>query len=161
MRNDCQFSACRRYRYSLRHEIDDLPLVGERLIMWIGLNPSTADENTLDPTLRRIRAFTLRERGTAFVMTNLFAWRDTDPKNMMAATNPVGPENDATLLNFAAKSDLIICAWGGGGEHLGRAASVMEMLEGWNASCLGKNADGSPRHPLYLAANTPLVPFTL
>jgi len=160
MSNVCQFSPSRRYRYSLKHEIDGLPLVLEHPIMWIGLNPSTADENMLDPTLRRVRTFTMREGGTAFVMTNLFAWRDTDPKNMMAAADPVGPDNDATLLNFATRSEMIICAWGGGGEHRARAAEVIKLLKDYPLYCLGTNGDGSPRHPLYLSGATKLEAFT-
>jgi hypothetical protein len=158
MNNPCQFSACRRYRYSLTHEIDTIP-IGAVVVLWIGLNPSTADENALDPTLRRVRAFTTRLGGNTFVMANLFAWRDTDPKKMMAVEDPVGPENDEVLKALAAVSSIIVCAWGAHGGHRDRAAVVRTLLAGHSVHCLGTNADGSPRHPLYLSASTPLVPY--
>lgn len=159
MNNACQFSRCRRYRYSLTHEIDSLPLADARQIMWVGLNPSTADENELDPTLRRVRAFTMREGGTSFVMTNLFAWRDTKPAGMKAAVDPVGPLNDRVLLAQAAASALIVCAWGTDGDYRYRASNVLHLLRDFPLRCLGKNGDGSPKHPLYVAGNTPFVAY--
>jgi len=156
--NKCKFSPCRQYRYSLIHQVDEIQ-IGSKFIMWIGLNPSTADENQLDPTLRRIRVFTRREDGHSFAMTNLFAWRDTQPKNMMAVPDPVGPENDEVLQTLAKISSLVICAWGADGYHRDRYWDVVKLLDGIPLFCLGTNGDGSPRHPLYVAANTPLVRF--
>lgn len=155
--NTCRFSPCRRYRYTLEHAMDELQIGKRKQVMWIGLNPSTADESSLDPTLRRIRGFTMREGGTVFVMTNLFAWRDTDPKKMKVAADPIGPENDALLVETAAASDVIVCAWGTHGGFRDRARAVVERLRQHHVlMCLGWNADGSPLHPLYVPGMTPL-----
>jgi hypothetical protein len=78
MENECTFSPDRRHRYSLIHRIN--PLLGDRLIMWIGLNPSTADESQLDPTLTRIRSFSEREGYDGFWMANIFALRTPYPR---------------------------------------------------------------------------------
>lgn len=86
--NTCTFSPCRTYRYSLVHEWDrDLPRVA-----FIMLNPSTADENALDPTLRRCLGFARSWGYGSFEIGNVFAFRATDPKAMKAAADPFGPE---------------------------------------------------------------------
>ena len=113
MENECAFSADRRYRYSLIHRIN--PLLGDNLILWIGLNPSTADEQQLDPTLTRIRSFSQREGFDGFWMANLFGLRTPYPKEMRADPEPVGAGNDAALLEAAARCDKIVAAWGAGG----------------------------------------------
>ena len=92
--NECVFSKCRTWRYVLKHTWRDLLDTEERALVWIALNPSTADENQLDPTLRRIRGFTMAEGGNTFYMLNLFAFRATDPRNLKAAADPIGlPRN--------------------------------------------------------------------
>jgi hypothetical protein len=160
--NDCHFSPCRRYRYTLEHMID--PLLGrdgQRRIMWIGLNPSTADESQLDPTLRRIRAFSVGWGFTSFVMTNLFAFRATDPADMLAEADPVGPENDDWLVHTAAGCEKVVACWGTHGAHVGREVAVMRLLNVERLTCLGLNQGRSPKHPLYVSARTALVPFRL
>jgi hypothetical protein len=89
LENVCQFSPDRVHRYRLIHRIN--PLFGQRLIMGIGLNPSTADENKLDPTLTRIARFSEREDIDGFWMSNLFGLRTPYPKEMMAAPDPNVP----------------------------------------------------------------------
>jgi hypothetical protein len=130
---------------------------GERLMLWIGLNPSTADEQQLDPTLTRIARFSEREGMDGFWMGNLFGLRATDPAVMKAATDPNGPGNDASLLEAAGRCEKIVAAWGVHGEHLDRAAAVVKLLTGHELWCLGTTKDGHPRHPLYVRANQPLV----
>lgn len=159
MNNLCQFSPCRRYRYTLRHRWDEL--MPEASVMWIGLNPSTADENQLDPTLRRVRAFSAGWGFTSFVMTNLFAFRATDPRDMMEEQDPVGPENDRHLLETARRCSLVVAAWGVHGVHLERARQVGRLLAGPNLVCLGTTKDGHPRHPLYVAGDTILIPYKI
>lgn len=155
-KNDCRFSPCGKYRYSLRHSWEKfgsafvpVPYAGQKRVMWIGLNPSTANEDQLDPTLRRIRAFSHAWGFRAFVMTNLFAYRATMPRDMLLQTDPVGPENNAILLNEAASCELIIACWGTHGSHLGRDATIRALMVA-PLYCLGANADKSPRHPLYV-----------
>lgn len=153
MINPCTFSADRAFRYLLTHEWAAL-LQPTRPVLWIGLNPSTADENDLDPTLRRIRAFSEAMGCNAFVMANLFAFRATDPAVMMQAEDPVGPDNDLLVLEAAVKAERIVACWGTHGDHRGRERTVRELLGHFDLWCLGKNNDGSPKHPLYLAATT-------
>jgi hypothetical protein len=157
MNNLCQFSACRKYRYTLEHHIEgsELLVSGVRRIMWIGLNPSTADEQQLDPTLRRIRAFSFAWGYTDFVMTNLFAFRATLPEEMKASADPVGPENDAALVRTAAQCELIVAAWGVHGTFRHRATDVMGgPLRGFELQHLVATKDGHPKHPLYVRGNT-------
>ena len=158
MNNECVFSADRKHRYTLVHRADPLLRSG-RLLMWIGLNPSTADETQLDPTLTRILGYSLREGYDGFIMTNLFAWRATDPKDMKAAPDPVGPENDRWLLECAKQSGKVVAAWGSHGSFQGRAEHVGRILRKFEVVCLTRNADGAPGHPLYLKKTLPFRPF--
>ena len=155
MENECTFSPDRRHRYSLIHRIN--PLLGDSLILWIGLNPSTADEQQLDPTLTRIRGFSEREGYDGFLMTNIFGYRATDPQDMRREQDPVGPENDAALLAAAKRCDKIVAAWGAHGLHLDRAVAVAQLLRRHPLWCLGTTKDGHPRHPLYVNGRQELV----
>lgn len=160
MKNACHFSDCRRYRYTLEHTIDELVKTHRRFVA-IMLNPSTADEQQLDPTLRRVRGFAIRERCSSFSVGNAFAWRDTDPAAMMRAQDPVGPLNDEFLLGLARTADVIIVGWGKHGSYRGRDKQVAKLLADFPLFCLGANGDGSPRHPLYVPAAQPLVRWPL
>lgn len=155
MDNLCSFSPDRKHRYSLVHRWN--PLFGDRLILWIGLNPSTADESQLDPTLTRIRSFSQREGFDGFWMANLFGLRTPYPKEMTAAPDPVGPGNNAALLEAADRCERIVAAWGVCGEFQARADAVVRLFAGRELWCLGTTQDGHPRHPLYVAASQPLV----
>lgn len=125
--------------------------------MWIGLNPSTADESQLDPTLTRIRAFSEREGYDGFLMTNLFGFRATDPQDMVRARDPVGPDNDAALLTAARRCDQVVAAWGAHGVHQERARAVAQLFARHKLWCLGTTKDGHPRHPLYIKGDQPLI----
>ncbi len=158
MDNACHFSPDRRHRYSLVHRWN--PLLGDRLILWIGLNPSTADEAQLDPTLTRIAAFSQREGFDGFWMANLFALRTPYPKEMMAARDPVGPDNDTSLLAAADRCERLVAAWGVSGAYQARADAVVRLFAGRPLWCLGTTQGGHPRHPLYVAGRQPLVPWS-
>lgn len=164
MQNDCSFSDCRRYRYTLRHRWDEL-FEGRRAI-FMCLNPSTADEKQLDPTLTRIKSFCGRLGANEFLMLNIFAYRATDPKDMMAVEDPVGPENNAHIKAAITEAYAlnnghldIVGGWGNHGQHMNRQVDCLALLEPFrelpnlNISCLGKNANQTPKHPLYIAAN--------
>ncbi|MBC2594895.1 DUF1643 domain-containing protein [Ruficoccus amylovorans] len=162
MNNPCIFSPGRKYRYMLKHRWDEL--MPENTLLWIGLNPSTADENVLDPTLRRIKAFSVREGYSAFIMCNLFAFRATNPKDMLAQSDPVGPWNDGHILDFlAACRGKVVACWGTDGNHHNRAEIVMRLLRLHSAEilCLGRNLNKTPKHPLYVKGDAPLVPYKL
>lgn len=142
------------YRYRLWRIWDP----SRQLLNIIGLNPSTADATEDDPTLKRCMAFAQREGYGGLVLTNLFAYRSTDPEEMMEADDPVGPENDAHLLVAANECRQVLLAWGNGGSYLDRSAQVQAML-GPDRLCLGVTAQGEPRDPLYLKKDEPFVPF--
>lgn len=131
-------------------------------IMWIGLNPSTADEQKLDPTLRRIRAFSMGWGFTEFVMTNLFAYRSTDPRAMLRFSEPVGDRNDEVLLEQARNAQAVVVCWGSHGGHLLRDVVVSGLL--WKNHiplvCLGRTASDAPRHPLYVKASQNPIDYT-
>lgn len=121
-------------------------------LMVIGLNPSTADETLDDPTIRRCMGFAKLWGFGALCMTNLFAWRDTKPSEMIKAVEPVGVENDKWLAEIAKDAGMIVAAWGTHGWHMNRAGIVIAEFPGIH--CLRKNKDGSPQHPLYVPAST-------
>ncbi len=149
------FSPCRRWRYELWRQWDGkLPFC-----MFIGLNPSTADENLDDPTVRRCIRYARDWGYGALCMTNIFAWRDTDPKKMKAQTFPIGKENDNTLSYRAGQAGIVIAAWGTHGAHLGRHRAVMDLLPQLHALKVTK--DGFPNHPLYLPLDAKPILFSL
>ena len=142
------YSDCERYRYSLTRVWDD---IGRR-VNFVMLNPSTATEVQNDPTVERCerRARTLGYG--SFAVTNIFAWRDTDPRAMRAALDPVGPDNDAAIVERAAWADDVIAAWGTHGAHMGRGSTVATLLQTTRKPLfrLGLSKAGHPKHPLYL-----------
>ena len=148
LRNTAHLSRCRRYRYALWRTWDaQLPTV-----LFIGLNPSTADEKADDPTLIRCMRFA-RDWGYGGVcMANLFAYRATDPAAMKRAANPVGLANNRWLQRLAGEAGLVVAAWGNDGDYLNRAARVRALLGPLH--CLARNRSGQPAHPLYQRADT-------
>lgn len=126
--------------------------------MFIGLNPSTADETQDDPTIRRCIAFAKAWGYAALCMTNLFAFRATDPKDMMAATDPVGEDNDAHLLAMAEKAGVIVAAWGVNGTYKGRDAKVRKLIP--MLHCLSLTKHNHPAHPLYLPKTLTPMPLS-
>lgn len=143
------FSPCRRYRYALQVMWDDsLPL-----LVVCGLNPSTADENNDDPTLRRVQGFA-RDMGRGGVlMLNAFAWRSTDPKGLLAAADPVGPEN--TISNFVdwIGANIPVAAWGGNIQNNPALRFRLPELNRIQWDCFRRTKHGHPAHPLYLPAS--------
>jgi hypothetical protein len=114
----------------------------------------------LDPTLRRIARYSERNGYDGFWMANIFALRTPYPKEMMAHPDPVGPENDASLLAAAARCDRIVAAWGVSGAYQARADAVIRLFGDRELWCLGTTQAGHPRHPLYVAGDQKLVRFT-
>lgn len=143
------YSDCERYRYTLTRVWDR----AGQTALFVMLNPSTATEVQNDPTVERCerRARALGFGG--FRVVNIFAWRDTDPRKMRAAADPVGPENDAAIADGARWADQVICAWGTHGEHLNRGPAVETLLRGVRSELfhLGLTKAGHPKHPLYIS----------
>jgi hypothetical protein len=119
--------------------------------MFIGLNPSTADETVDDPTIRRCVAFAKAWGYGALCMANLFAFRATEPTDMKKAADPVGWENDAYLRRLAGEAGVVVAAWGTHGTYKGRDQSVRLLVPGLHYLRLTIN--GHPGHPLYLPAS--------
>lgn len=154
-------SSCGRYRYVLHREW--APRTARML--FIMLNPSTADALVDDPTIRRCMGFARREKYGGIDVVNLYAWRATDPRELAEAFDPQGPDNDRYLddrIREQAQSDaLIICAWGAHpiATEVGDALITRYKLEGVDFHCLGKTKDGHPKHPLYVPANELIVGY--
>jgi hypothetical protein len=127
-------------------------------IAWIGLNPSTADEVTLDRTLSAVCRYSRKWGFTEVVMLNLFAFRATDPRDLKRATDPIGPENDKHLLAEVCNADRVIACWGDHGRFLERDRQVSNLL-GVSFECLRRNRTGTPHHPLYLKSRIKPKPF--
>ncbi len=153
LKGDAQSSATysddERYRYQLTRVW--APAAGR--VSFVMLNPSTATERQNDPTVERCERRARTLGFGAFRVVNIFAWRATDPRDMRAAADPVGPENDAAIVEAARWADQVICAWGTHGAHLGRGAAVEALLRetGRPLFHLGLSKAGHPRHPLYIA----------
>ena len=107
MEATAKFSACRTYRYTLWRIWGG----GKRFVQFIGLNPSTADEFKNDPTVRRCIIYAKDWGFDGICMTNLFAYRSTNPAVMKKQAEPIGEENDEWLLEIASRSELIVAAW--------------------------------------------------
>ena len=153
MKNTARLSRCRRYRFALWRTWDD----SKPWVLFIGLNPSTADETSDDPTLVRCMNFA-RDWGYGGVcVANLFAFRATDPLAMKAATDPVGRQNNRWLRNLARQAGLIVAAWGNDGGFRGRSQKVRDMLPAMH--CLKVNGSGEPAHPLYQPATRRPIPY--
>jgi hypothetical protein len=146
--SSARFSPCRQYRYELRRIWDDGPIAN-----FIMLNPSTADEVNNDPTVerqgRRVRGWGLGYGG--LIVTNIFAWRSTDPSVLKTLVDPVGPEYDDAIVEAAHQSQIVICAWGNHGKILGRGEAVRKRLYmSTTLHYLRMSEEGHPWHPLYL-----------
>lgn len=153
------FSPDRVYRFGLWRR----RFPGRPVALWIMLNPSTADEFQLDPTLKRCQGFSLAWGYPNFEVCNLFGLRSTDPAGIYQAADPVGPGNDEAILDAAARANLIVVGWGNHGTHLGRNLDVRQLLAGagHQVKCLGLTKTGQPKHPLYLDGETTLTDFQL
>lgn len=152
MERTARLSACGKYRYNLgRH----WGAFSDPHILWVMLNPSTADANADDNTIRKCIYYTHREGFSRLTVVNLFAFRSTDPDVMLRLPEDEarGPDNSMEMLSWAHDADKIICAWGNPGGKL-----IPEELWPHRMKCyhFGLNGNGSPKHPLYLAKHTPL-----
>lgn len=149
-------SLCGKYRYSLGRRWDRaLPM-----LVFIMLNPSTADARVDDATIRRCVAFAKRDNYGAVLVHNLFALRATKPKALWLSPDPIGPDNDLHLSKLAGWAGTIVCAWGvqQHPKFMERARHVVHNLRASPAverlHCLGTTKEGHPRHPLYLSKET-------
>jgi hypothetical protein len=154
-------SPCGKYRYTLTREWQPLMryLNDIKLLTFILLNPSTADHKVDDPTIRRCVAFARRDGYNAIRVVNLFAYRCSAPEDLCRADDPIGPENDDYLSAACKEATDIVVGWGSSFRARSRLARMENLLEGHTPVCFGVNADGSPKHPLYVPGNTKFVPY--
>lgn len=138
------------YRYSLSRIWDhNLPKIA-----FVMLNPSTADHQEDDPTIRRCIGFAKDWGYGSMEVVNLFAYRATNPNELKICDDPIGPDNDMHIQRVALQADRIVLAWGTKGELLGRDSEVKKMLPSFaRVYCLDRSKDGHPKHPLYIPAN--------
>lgn len=152
-RGGALFSPCKRYRYTLWRKISDVELM-PRAVNFLMLNPSTADETDNDATIERCERRAKMWGFDVLIVTNLFAWRSTDPAALKKIEDPVGPDNDYHIVHEAKMgAALVVCAWGNHGAINGRADHVTRLLReaGVPLTCLKRSEKtGQPAHPLYL-----------
>ena len=153
--SDAVFSPCRKYRYALWRTWD----ARQPFVLFIGLNPSTADEVKNDPTIRRCIGFAGDWGYGGVLIGNLFAYRATRPEDMKQDSEPVGSENDLWIERMAQDADQVVAAWGNHGAYLNRFNEVRELIP--QMKCLGLTAQNHPRHPLYLRKDVKRMKYSL
>lgn len=148
-----------QYRWMLSREWARAPRCWATFIM---LNPSIADADVDDPTIRRCIGFAKSWNCDALYVVNLYALRSTDPKALWTHPDPVGPANDRWIRHAVAKARSldgpVVAAWGSHAKQ-DRVQDVLALLGMSNVQALGLTKTGAPRHPLYMPANAPLIPF--
>ncbi|EPE99503.1 DUF1643 domain-containing protein [Rhizobium grahamii] len=148
-------SDCKRYRYELCRTWD----AGKRLLVVCMLNPSTADDEKDDPTLRELTYFGKLWGYSGLIVVNLNAFRASHPSVMMAEGACVGPKNgefiESALTFSRHQGTPVLAAWGNGGNHLDRDEWFISRARLHTVSlvCLGRNKDGSPKHPMSRGRN--------
>lgn len=157
------FSRCGRYRYLLWYRWDTKkPIAGVS-----GVNPSKADGKKHDTTSRKLVGFGERLGWGGYLLVNPFAFISTDQRGLLSAADPIGCENGRWFDVMLRASALVLCAWGPAKNPRvrrllnARLQDMRGVLEQQPLFCLGRTLDGSPRHPLMLAYDTPLEPWRL
>jgi len=155
--SEAAYSDCGSYRYWLKREWARKG----GIVNFVMLNPSKADEFNNDPTVERCERRARMLGFAGFSVTNIFAWRDTDPKAMRKAAKPIGPDNDQVLLEMAQSARQVIAAWGTHGAHQGRGPVTARLLRenGIPMFHLGLSKEGHPRHPLYISYSVSPEPW--
>ncbi|MEL6221262.1 MAG: DUF1643 domain-containing protein [Cyanobacteria bacterium J06627_8] len=147
------FSPCQAYRYSLwRVWNAQAPKV-----LFIGLNPSTADAENNDPTIRRCIGFANEWGYGGVYVANLFSWRSPHPRLLKQAAEPIGEHTNDWLVKLNDETDLTIACWGNNGSFQHRDIAVMGFLKGLH--CLRMTKQGNPSHPLYLPKHLAPIRF--
>lgn len=149
------FSEDRRYRYRLTRTWGS----SGTHATWIMLNPSTADAMDDDPTIRRCIGFTRSWGLDGLIVVNLFALRATNPRELAACADPVGPFNDRFIRESVHPWSVVVAAWGAHPLAVGRGAEVLRGITTAAVSRLGVTKVGAPRHPLYVRSDAPLLPY--
>jgi hypothetical protein len=147
-----KFSDCRNYRYALWRIWDD----SKPFVMFIGLNPSTANEDADDPTIRRVKSFAKAWGYGGVYMMNLFAIVSSKPEVLKTCADAIG-DNDTWLSDIAQKCSQVVFAWGNFKEATERSKVVAANFP--EAKALEINKSGTPKHPLYVRGDIVPVIF--
>ncbi len=145
-----KYSDCEKYRYILTRTWNDK----EKRVMFIGLNPSTANEIKNDPTVTRMINFSKKWGFGSITVCNLFAFRSTFPKYMKEEKDPIGIQNDELIKKELNNVELVVVAWGNHGKHKDRSAEVSKYLKEFHH--FGFTKQNEPRHVLYLRSDANL-----
>ena len=156
MERDAAMSECGRYRYRLGRTWGP-----GQYLLFVMLNPSTADAEEDDPTIRRCVGFAKAHQFDGIQVVNLYAWRATDPRDLKAAGYPVGSDNDNHIKAALGPAGAVCVAWGDRARGLARPGDVLDMIRraSRSAGCLSVTKHGMPGHPLMLAASCRLSPY--
>ena len=142
------WSPCGLYRYTLRRTWANPDASVRKLVTWILLNPSTADETQDDPTIRRCKEFSKSWGFDGLIIVNAYALRSTDPKGLWKVEDPNCLENDAAILAACRETNNVVCGWGANLRN-DRRDALAKLLRAIDLWALKVNANGSPAHPLY------------
>lgn len=147
-------SLCGQYRYRLSRP-------GDNPLVFCMLNPSTADAELDDPTIRRCKSFSAANGFSGIIVVNLFAYRTKSPKVLADAGHPIGPDNDSHIADVLKTHNTVVAAWGANAPDW-RVNQLMDLttMFGTNLVCLGITKDAQPRHPLYVPGGQTLIKFT-
>ncbi len=148
------FSQCRTYRYALWRRW----AAGDRLALFLGLNPSTADGVHNDPTIRRCIQFAQDWGYDGVLVGNLFAYRTPYPKRLFEQQHAEGPDNRQWLRKLLATAARAFAAWGNAGHQSGPSEWLINAHKEWY--CLRINRSGAPAHPLYIPADITPMPYS-
>lgn len=155
MKRRAKISKCTRYRYALWREWD----AGKPQVLFVMLNPSTADHRLDDATIKQCIRFAKKWRCGRLAVVNLFAYRTSQPERLKRAEAPIGRDNARWIRKLSVQSDLIVAAWGNNGVFRKRDKRVTAMLV--SPKCLGLTNQDAPIHPLYLPLNVRLRNFAV
>jgi len=153
MKTYAELSYCRNYRYALWRTWDD----EKGKAMFIGLNPSTANEIEDDRTIKRCISYAKQWGYGGIIMGNLFAYRTPSPAKMMMSNDPVGPENDTWLKRLSEEADIVVAMWGNSGSFLNRSNEVVKMFP--SLMCLRITNAGQPHHTRGLPDGIKPIPY--
>ena len=150
MESGATFSLCRKYRYTLWRVWNPT----QSALLFIGLNPSTADAFLPDPTVSRMRIRAEEYGFGGLIVCNIFAIRSKHRSVMRSAEDPIGPENERAIWTSTMKASMVLCGWGTDGAHMDRGNILLQKLRLMeppiNLQCLGQTKTGHPMHPLYI-----------
>jgi hypothetical protein len=160
MLKTAKLSDCQKYRFSLIRVWDE----SKPTILFIGLNPSTADAEKDDPTIKKLITYTKAWGYGGFEIVNLFAFRSSDPKYLIGLNSTpiaVGSGNANYLKQAASNHTMIVCMWGNQAKEISETITELwaQYFKGRGAHCFKLNRDGSPAHPLYLPGTCKPIKF--